>query len=82
MTGRPDGADVPVIVLLEPGRFAEVAGALRDAGLAVGSAHRRTGTVTGTVPEERIAELESLDGVAAVERGRRFVVPPPDSPIQ
>lgn len=78
----PGGGDVPVIVVLDPDRFTDLAGELRDAGLAVESEHRRTGTVTGTVPEERIAELESIDGVEAVERGRRFLAPPPDSPIQ
>ncbi|MCC3649927.1 hypothetical protein LIX60_00135 [Streptomyces sp. S07_1.15] len=73
---------VPVVVAIDPGRFPEVVRALREAGLEVVSELPDLGSLTGTVRDDRLPGLESIDGVEAVERERGYRVPPPDSPVQ
>jgi|YNPBryunderm2012_1023409.scaffolds.fasta_scaffold00473_3 methylmalonyl-CoA mutase cobalamin-binding subunit len=48
-------------------RFAEVVANLQAAGLTVARRLTALGQVTGTVPRERLAELERVPGVAYVE---------------
>ncbi|MGC9495682.1 hypothetical protein [Streptomyces sp. WG7] len=40
------------------------------------------GTLSGTVPEDRIGALEAVGGVSSVDRERTAGVARPDSPIQ
>ena len=73
---------VPVVVAVDPQRFAEVVQALRQAGMEVEAEHSAIGSVTGRVPEHRLPALQAVDGVVAVERERGYRIPPPESPIQ
>ena len=59
-----------------------VADRLRAAGMSVNETMEAGGVVTGSAPESRIADLERVEGVAAVEQARTYQLPPPDSPIQ
>jgi hypothetical protein len=78
----PQSEPVAVILAVDPDRFAEVVEALRRAGLTVTSEQPVLGTLSGTVAQDRIPELEAVDGVESVDRGRTVQLPPPDSPIQ
>jgi hypothetical protein len=40
------------------------------------------GIVTGSVPEDAVDALRSVEGVASVDEQLTHRVPPPDSPIQ
>lgn len=55
---------------------------LRAEGMQVEQVLRGLGTITGTVPESRLAAVERLEGVASVERQHHFRLPPPDAPVQ
>jgi hypothetical protein len=55
---------------------------LRAEGMQVEQVLRRLGTVTGTIPEGRLPALERIEGVASVERERRYRLPPPEEPVQ
>ena len=59
-----------------------VADRLRAAGMSVDRTLESGGIVIGSAPESRIADLEGVEGVAAVEQARGYQLPPPDSPIQ
>ncbi|MDT0308396.1 hypothetical protein RM780_15705 [Streptomyces sp. DSM 44917] len=79
----PHPVDVVIAVdAADAERFAEAVTALRAAGLTVSSEQPGLGTVTGTAAEDRLAALESVPGVVAVERERVHRLPPPDSPVQ
>ncbi|UUU33651.1 hypothetical protein JIX56_29490 [Streptomyces sp. CA-210063] len=73
---------VGVVLAVDPDRFAEVVEALRRAGLTVTGEQPILGTLSGTVAEERIPDLEAIDGVESLDRERTIQLPPPDSPIQ
>ncbi|MFE9649498.1 hypothetical protein ACFYO0_36390 [Streptomyces sp. NPDC006365] len=75
-------APVGVILAVDPDRFAEVVEALRQAGLTVTGEQPVLGTLSGTVAEDRIPDLEAVDGVDSVDRDRTVQLPPPDSSIQ
>ncbi|MDK0524049.1 hypothetical protein [Streptomyces sp. ML-6] len=77
---KPTGPAEPVgvIVAVDPGRFAEVVGALRRAGLTVTSEQPVLGTLSGTVTEDRVAALAAVDGVDSVDRERTYRLPPHD----
>ncbi|MER0483782.1 hypothetical protein ABR737_36550 [Streptomyces sp. Edi2] len=75
-------APVGVILAVDPGRFAEVVEALRRAGLTVTGEQPALGTLSGTVTEDRIPALETVDGVESVDRERTIQLPSPDHPIQ
>ncbi|MCX5607318.1 MULTISPECIES: hypothetical protein [unclassified Streptomyces] len=68
---------VGVILAVDPGRFAEVVEALRRAGLTVTGEQPITGTLSGTVAEDRIPALAAVDGVASVDRERINRISPP-----
>ncbi|MFF3691687.1 hypothetical protein [Streptomyces sp. NPDC002187] len=82
MSESSQSAPVGVILAVDPDRFAEVAEALRRAGLTVTSEQPILGALSGTVPEDGIPALEAVDGVESVDRERTIQLPPPDSPIQ
>lgn len=60
---------------------AVVAG-LRRAGLVVDEVLEVIGAVTGSIDADATADLESVPGVASVERQRSYKLPPPDSDLQ
>lgn len=62
--------------------LSEVVDRLRDAGMDVERVADAVGAVTGSIAPDALAGLESVPGVAEVERQRGFQLPPPDSPIQ
>lgn len=72
---------VGVILAVDPDRFAEVVEALRRAGLTVLGEQPFLGTLSGTVPEDRIPALQAVDGVDSVDRERSYRLPP-DPPNQ
>jgi hypothetical protein len=74
-----------IYVSVAPDYAADVQGVadrLRAAGMSVNHTLEGGGVVTGSAPESRIADLERVEGVAAVEQARTYQLPPPDSPIQ
>ncbi|MCL8013519.1 hypothetical protein [Streptomyces sp. AS02] len=82
MNEPPQPAPVGVILAVDPDRFAEVVEALRREGLTVTGEQPILGTLSGTVPEDRIPALEAIDGVESLDRELTIRLPPPDSPIQ
>ncbi|MGI5375233.1 hypothetical protein ACQEV2_13490 [Streptomyces sp. CA-251387] len=82
MTEPSRPAPVGVILAVDPDRFAEVADALRRAGLTVTGEQPVLGTLSGTVAGDRIPALQAVDGVVSVDLERIVQLPPPDSPIQ
>jgi hypothetical protein len=75
-------APVGVVLAVDPDRFAEIVDALRRTGLTVTGEQPVVGTLSGTAPENRIADLRAVDGVEALDRERTVQLPPPDSPAQ
>lgn len=59
-----------------------VLAALRQAGLVVDGIQEALGTVTGSIDADAIGRLETVPGVAAVERERRYQLPPPAADVQ
>ncbi|MFK0260169.1 hypothetical protein ACIQU1_02340 [Streptomyces angustmyceticus] len=82
MSESAQPAPVGIILAVDPDRFAEVVEALRRAGLTVTGEQPALGTLSGTVAEDRIPTLETIDGVESLDRERTLQLPPPDSPIQ
>ena len=61
----------------------EVARALADAGLHVQQTLKLAGVISGTIEDPELLEaLSNVNGVASIERGRTFQLPPPEDPIQ
>ncbi|GAA1724766.1 hypothetical protein GCM10009680_78010 [Streptomyces yatensis] len=74
---------VGVILSVDPDRFDQVVEAARRVGLTVTGEQRILGTLSGTIPEDRIPVLEAVDGVESVDREQIVrLPPPPDAPIQ
>jgi hypothetical protein len=71
-----------IVVSVDPERAPDVAERLRAAGMEVTEVLPAIGVVTGSAPASRLADLEGIDGVVAVEPARRIDLPPPDSPVQ
>ena len=63
-------------------RFSEVVERSERAGLEVEEQLTSAGVVTGTIDSAKRADLERVEGVAAVEVSRAFQLPPPDSDVQ
>jgi hypothetical protein len=78
----PDSADTPVVVAIDVDRFDDTVRALRAMGVVVEQEMRDIGTVSGRMAGDRLADVQGLDGVIAVEPERPVQVPPPDSDIQ
>jgi hypothetical protein len=63
-------------------RLDGVADQLRAAGMKVEQVLRTIGIITGSVPSERRAGLDSVPGVASIESEHTFQLPSPDSDVQ
>jgi hypothetical protein len=63
-------------------RVHDVAAALQDGGMEVTQVLDRLGVISGSVAEDRRAEVTAVDGVASVEDTGTAGVPSPDSPVQ
>ena len=64
------------------GDIEDVAERLREAGMQVDQVLATLGVITGSIEAPRIAVLEQLDGVAAVEEQTGFQIAPPDADVQ
>ncbi len=62
--------------------FSEVVLRCEKAGLQIEQQLEQVGVVTGSIDSTKLADLEQVEGVAAVEAARSFQLPPPDSDIQ
>ena len=63
-------------------RFFEVVQRLEEAGLKVEQQLEGVGVVGGLIDRDKLADLEQVKGVAAVEASREVRIAPPDSDIQ
>ena len=80
----PDEVPLKVIVTAADDQLAhldDLARRLRAAGMAVDQV-LEIGVVTGSVATSRVASLEALTGVAAVESDRSVSIAPPDADVQ
>lgn len=64
------------------GRFGEVLRRCRRAGLRVQQQLPAAGIISGAIDSLKIARLERIEGVAAVERSRVVQIAPPSYPVQ
>lgn len=64
------------------GTLDAVAERLRAVGLSVDELLAEIGIITGRIAESRAGDLETVEGVAHVERSRSYQLPPPESDIQ
>ena len=62
--------------------FAEVVRRIKKAGLKVEQQLEAVGIVSGTIDSTKLAALDKVKGVAAVERSREFQIAPPESDVQ
>lgn len=63
-------------------RFHEVVQRVKNAGMDVEQGMEAMGVVTGSIEPEKVEPLRNVEGVAHVERSRRYQIAPPDSEIQ
>jgi hypothetical protein len=77
-----DQRRVDVIVSVDAEQWTETVAAAQRAGLQVDDEHQILGTLAGSIQEDRLADLEAVEGVRAVERSRNLRIPPPDAPVQ
>ena len=63
-------------------RFPEVVRYLRQAGMQIDAELETIGVVTGSIDSIKLADLEQVKGVAAVERQQEYHLPPPDNDLQ
>jgi hypothetical protein len=66
----------------QAGAMEELATRLRQAGMEVDQLLGALGVITGSADESRLAAIEALPGVAAVEAQASFQLPPPDADVQ
>lgn len=71
-----------IVTVADDADLAEVAGALRDAGMALSEILDGAGVVIGTADSAAIAVLSTIPGVVEVEHSHGYRLPPPDSPVQ
>lgn len=55
---------------------------MQRAGLKVGQRLDAIGVVSGSIDPAQVGDLESVGGVASVERSRQVSVPPPEEETQ
>ena len=60
----------------------DVASRLREGGMQVEQVLPGIGVITGTVPAAQLPALAELEGVASIEEGTEFRIPPPDAEVQ
>ena len=78
-------AHVDVIVTVADAHLSklpDVAARLKAGGLKVTQTLHSSGMITGSAPRAALAQLRSLDGVAAVEASGSVQIAPPDAEIQ
>lgn len=63
-------------------RLPQVAQELRAAGFHVERDLSSLGVLTGYIDSAKLASLDRIQGVEAVQREREFQIAPPDSPVQ
>ena len=63
-------------------RFPEIVRALREAGLDVTQELESLGIVSGSIDSAKVADLQEMEGVTAVEKERSYQLAPPESPLQ
>ena len=73
-------SEVDVTVTIDGDDLDATLAALRTAGMKVAAVHREIGIVSGSIAEGAQASLQSISGVAAVEKQRSFELGPPDGP--
>ena len=76
---------VPIVVLLsdlEPEAVRRAVAGLRKAGMSVSGVQGALGSVTGKVPRGKLAAINKVQGVSAVEESQDYQLPPPDSAVQ
>ena len=81
---KPIASGVEVNVVVDPSADGGVDGIvrrLRRAGLSVGDVLEAVGIVNGHVSQLRLARLETVRGVVAVEPSRTLGVSPPDAEL-
>ena len=81
---KPIASGVEVIVVVDPSADGGVDGIvrrLRRAGLSVGDVLEAVGIVNGHVSQLRLARLETVRGVVAVEPSRSIGITPPDADL-
>ena len=66
-----------IVSIDEASAFTAVVARLRAAGLNVRSSMPNLGTVAGTVADDRLADLQRIPGVLAVESERTIDIGPP-----
>jgi|1185.fasta_scaffold849179_2 hypothetical protein len=64
------------------GKINQVAQAAEEAGLKVEQRLNDLGVLIGSIDEDKVGQLHSLDGISHVEKAQVVGVPPPHSPIQ
>jgi hypothetical protein len=62
-------------------RFATVVQRCKKAGLKVEQQLAQIGVISGSIDAKKLADLNQVEGVAAVERSRTYQIAPPDSEI-
>jgi hypothetical protein len=63
-------------------RLTEVESRLRAAGMEVERSLPSIGTISGSAPAAKLHAVRAIEGVADVEEGREYQLPPPHSPVQ
>lgn len=63
-------------------RILEVVAALEADGMKVEQLMEQIGVITGSIDSTKLAEIEGIEGVAAVELAQRYQLEPPTSEIQ
>jgi hypothetical protein len=71
-----------IVTVDDDADLAEVAGALRQAGMTLSEILDGAGVITGTADSAAIAVLSTIPGVLEVEHAHGYQLPPPDSPVQ
>ena len=62
--------------------FPDVVERMKKVGLKVHQQMEAVGVVSGSIDPAKLADLERVEGVAAVEPSRSFQLPPPESDVQ
>jgi len=60
----------------------QVAATLRACGMQISQVLEAVGVITGSVPEDGVAELRNIHGVKSVDPAVDITIPSPDSPLQ
>lgn len=63
-------------------RFSDVVERCRVAGLEVEQVLPMIGVITGTVDAQKLAQIQKVEGVNAVEEQTEYQLPPPESDLQ